>query len=121
MKMKKIMVLAVSFLAIMFIAGCSKSGLKNQEQNQAGTMGGEQNQNRKGQSREMPAEFASACENKNEGDSCELTMPKRKGDESGEDKKMTGTCKKTQDDKLACMPEGGQGGPRNRGMEKPSN
>ena len=103
---KKIIAVAILPLFVLVLSGCSKKDdAKNQNQNQNGQsineMGG-QNGNKpenKGQGKNPPAELTSACENKNEGDSCEFTMPQ-------EGEKLTGTCKKSQDgSSTICMPD----------------
>lgn len=65
----------------------------------------------------IPEEAVTACQNKSEGDSCEMTMaapPAKDGSISSDSegaKKITGTCKKdSQTSKLACMGSGGPGG-----------
>lgn len=110
--------LAVLLLAVLFLSGCSKE--KGQNQQSIRDIEQSQKQKGEGDKKEMPTEFLTACEEKNEGDSCELTMPKKAESEESEEKKMTGTCKKNQEDKLSCMPEGngGPGGPD--GKEKPA-
>lgn len=115
--MKKISILIVLLLAVLFFTGCSKE--KSQEQQSIKNIEQNQNQQGKDDKREMPAESFEACEGKSEGDSCELTMPKRNDSEENEDNKMTGTCKKTQEDKLSCMPENNGGPGEPGGKEKP--
>jgi len=110
---KKASVLALSFFLVLVLAGCGKKNVDNQSQ------GGDRIQNQgKEQSKGAPTELISACEGKSEGDTCEASMsaPKNNDNQSENAKsngKLSGTCKKTQDgSQLACMPQGGAGGPR---------
>ena len=52
----------------------------------------------RGEMKEPPAEAISACKDKTEGDTCDITTPQGEA--------ITGTCKNTPDDKyFVCMPE----------------
>ena len=93
-------VLVSCFFAAVVLSGCGKNspngtGLEKSEQ--------------KG----VPADSLSICNGKNEGDGCEISMPK---DSNSDANKVSGVCKKSPSgDQLACMPQ--DGGP---GGEKPS-
>lgn len=118
---KKIAFVALLSFFVLVLAGCSKGKPedqnKNQEQNQMREQkGGESNSQNGKKSPVMPAEVLSACQDKNEGDSCSAVMSSKDG---SEEKEMAGTCKKFPgNEELACMPENAgpeQGGPANRG------
>jgi hypothetical protein len=101
---KKFAIIAASFCLVFVLAGCGQKNAdgqkaNNQQQNQ------EQNRNRE----QANSESLAACSGKSEGDSCETTTPKMNANE--EAKTMSGTCKKMQDEKIACVPVGG--GPNN--------
>jgi len=100
---KKITILMVCSFVVLLLAGCGKNNPgKNDQKNSSGA----------GQSQQqgIPAGASSACQDKNEGDSCEISMPQK--DNNANDNKVSGTCKKTPSgDQLSCMPQGEQGGP----------
>lgn len=81
--------------AVLFLGGCgsktkNSGGNNNQQQQQNGGAG-------KG----APTEMTSACQNKVEGDNCEVATPGN----SNSSEKMTGTCSKSpQGDQLVCRP-----------------
>lgn len=103
---KKIAIATTCLLAVLVLAGCGNgnSGKSNQK-NIPGV----------GQGQNPPAEMSSACQGKNEGDSCEVSMPQR--DNSGGSNKISGTCKKDPSgNQLFCTPQGGPGGPGGQRM-----
>jgi hypothetical protein len=101
---KKIALLVVCLSAVFVLDGCSKNDQSG------GQSGGKQQQG-------VPAEFASACQDKNEGDSCEMSMPAR----DGENKKISGKCQKASvGEQLSCMPEGGSGKPGDQKSAQPA-
>ncbi|TSC94858.1 MAG: hypothetical protein Athens101428_140 [Candidatus Berkelbacteria bacterium Athens1014_28] len=104
---KKIAIMVTSLLVVLVLAGCSNENFgKNDQKN---IPGAEQRQ-------DPPAELSSACQGKNEGDGCEVSMPQR--DNSGSSNKISGTCKKAPSgDQLSCMPQGGQGAPGGSGRQ----
>jgi hypothetical protein len=108
---KKIVILAVCSFAVLVLAGCNKNNPgKNDQKGGSGT----------GQSQQqgIPAEVSSVCQGKNEGDSCEISMPQKNN--SVNNNKVSGTCKKAPSgDQLSCMPQGGQGEPGGPGGQAP--
>lgn len=105
-------------MMVLALAGCGKSeknGSAKSMGNQTKAQTGEAPKSGQG----VPTESVTACDGKSEGDSCEVTMPAK--DENSSEQTMSGTCKKSQsDDKLACMPSGGQGGPGGPNGQKPA-
>ena len=100
---KKIAILAVCSFVVFILAGCGKNNPgKNDQKNSSGA----------GQSQQygISTGTSSACQDKNEGDNCEISMPQK--DNNANDNKVSGTCKKTlSGDRLSCMPQGGQRDP----------
>jgi hypothetical protein len=123
----KLSVLSVFLISSVFVlSGCGNKDKaqeqkqnQNQEQNKIQTQAPEQKRDGTGNANNgvrggnPPAEMTEICSGKTEGDSCEVTMPARNGEEA-EAKKMTGTCKKMgNSETLSCMPTNmPQGGPR---------
>jgi hypothetical protein len=100
---KKIAIVAVCSFAVFVLAGCGKNNpRKNDQENSSGAG--------QFQQRDIPAGISSACQGKNEGDSCEMNMPQK--DSGANSNKVSGTCRKAPSgDQLSCMPQSGQGGP----------
>lgn len=129
MKKINIKLSIASFLLIFIVfilAGCSnKKEEKNQSQNQVKEQiqsvdreeSSGDNGKKEGVDDKMKgnpsAEMTEICNEKAQGDSCEISLPNRDGGEV-EGKKMSGTCKKIQDSEtLICTPSNmPQGGPR---------
>ena len=121
---KRTAVIVLLPLLALTLAGCSMKGAS--DKNQGNVQGSEQV---RGQGKGLPSEALSACQDKSEGDSCEMTMPKRENSENSGANQMEGVCKKMHDDQLACMPdmsnmpegEGpvGPGGPNGPNAERP--
>jgi hypothetical protein len=108
---KKLAILAVCSFAVLVLAGCGKNSPGKNDQKGGSGAGQSQQQG-------APAEALSACQGKNEGDSCEINMPQK--DNSANSSKVSGTCKKAPSgDQLSCMPQGGQGGPGSPGGQAP--
>lgn len=111
------MAIAVFGIAALVLAGCEKYNYGDQNQSQNQERNQEQQNGKKGN---PPAEMSSACDGKSEGDSCEIAMPGKDGEEDSENT-MTGTCQKSSqgEDQLVCrpdnMPENG-GGPQGGNM-----
>jgi hypothetical protein len=93
-KKEKIAIVTTCLLAVLVLAGCGNGNTdKNGQKNIPGA----------GQGQNPPAEMSSACQGKNEGDSCEVSMPQR--DNSGGSNKISGTCKKMGNSaQLVCLP-----------------
>jgi hypothetical protein len=119
---KKIVGLAVLSLSVLFLSGCASKSIGNQDQKIAPGENQTQDRGTKDASTDkkqasLPAEALSACQGKSEGDGCEMTMPQNSnGSATVSATKAAGTCKKASDSQLACMPQGGAGGP---GGQKP--
>ena len=108
---KKLAILAVCSLAVLFLAGCGKSNPEKNNQKGGSGVGQSQQQG-------IPVGASSACQGKNEGDNCEMSMPQK--DNSENSNKISGTCKKAPSgDRLSCMPQGGQRGPGGPGGQAP--
>ncbi|MFA6183959.1 MAG: hypothetical protein WC682_02550 [Parcubacteria group bacterium] len=114
------------FGAIFILAGCDNKNqeqAKNQEQDKTQIQTMEQKKDGTGDSTNKseggnpPTGMTEACSGKVESDSCEVAMPSKEG-ETGETKKITGSCKKSgQSEVLSCMPTNmPQGGPRGEMM-----
>jgi hypothetical protein len=122
---KKIAILMLPLFSVLILAGCGKKDTSDQKsagQTQTQNQNQEQ-EDSKTQAQGAPAEFTSACSDKNEGDICEVSMPS-KNDSADSGKKISGTCKKApQGDQLSCMPENAgpqEGGSNGSGRERPS-
>lgn len=103
---KKIAITVVSILVILILSGAYL--VISRKSSQRSFPGAEQRQN-------PPAELSFACQGKNEGDSCEVSMPQRNNSERGN--KISGTCKKAPSgNQLSCVPQGGPGGSRGQRM-----
>ncbi len=102
--MKKKILISVSgclllFLAVLFLGGCGSKNSNPAENDKANDS--DRSQQRKRNQQNMPAEMMSACQNKAEGDGCEMTMPGNPNSSA----KIMGTCAKSpQGDQLACRP-----------------
>lgn len=114
MSKKVIAIVAIPVFALV-LSGCSFYKFGKNQGNDFGQKNGK-----------MPAEMTAACQGKGEGDSCEVSMPappSKDGSANSSDnagKKMTGTCKKSQDSQLICMGSGGgPGGPSGQSPEQP--
>lgn len=110
------------FVSIAVLSGCAdklQDKNKNQSQNQEQERVMEQKRDGSGDGQgrmgNPPAEMTEACGGKSEGDSCEITMPPRNGEDNNEERKFTGICRKFgNNESLSCtpsnMPQGGMKG-----------
>lgn len=96
--------IAVSMVGLFLALGLTGCGGKNEviQNKQSMQLKNQEVIANKDKNGEPPTELTAACDGKVEGDACEATM-------SG-DKKISGTCKKSQDESmLVCFPQNGLG------------
>lgn len=103
--------------SIVVLSGCNgktqeQNQFKNQNQEKTTEQKRDGSGNGQGKVGNPPTEMSEACSGKSEGDSCEVTMPARNGEGNGEERKMSGVCKKFgNNENLSCapsnMPQGG--------------
>ncbi|MFZ2154246.1 MAG: hypothetical protein WAV16_03380 [Candidatus Moraniibacteriota bacterium] len=116
------------FSSGLVLAGCAnKSAVKNEEKNQNQVeeqvqLSEKKDENEKPSTGEgkmnggPSAEMTAACSGKAEGDSCEVILPSRDGDNQ-ETKTILGSCKKRgESEALACTPNNLPEGGAKRGM-----